>query len=195
MTEPKVVHEWESAGGRWSLTQIDNGWLTVSTDLDLGEGDMEQEAMEELARLAGELEKRKLDEVKERKSMMEVLSNADKERTTLQARVEELEGEKAKIVGIVEEGSQETIDELEDENKRLWEAVEKAEVVVCSCCGEPLPTKSLPSSAWHTLGDRWEHKCPGVHSQAGHFPTVPFAKYQIAREAVGGWGAALEEKP
>lgn len=40
---------------------------------------------------------------------------------------------------------------------------------VCSCCGAPVDAMD-PS--WRFAGNEYEHRCPGVDAQAGHFPAV-----------------------
>lgn len=38
---------------------------------------------------------------------------------------------------------------------------------VCSACGVPRPV--MPDGSWRWTGERWEHKCPDAHPQAGYF--------------------------
>jgi len=112
--------------------------------------------------------------------LAESKSTTARQLAALAARVEEL-GALTHRLDVALESETRMRGDLRAERDRLLEALVKAEVEVCSCCGEPLPTKSVPSSAWHTLDGRWEHKCPEVHAQAGHFATVPFAEYKALR--------------
>lgn len=53
---------------------------------------------------------------------------------------------------------------------------EAEKTLVCSACGAKL-TDDDSMGRWRFNGESWEHKCPGVHPQAGHFaamqPGVP----------------------
>lgn len=41
----------------------------------------------------------------------------------------------------------------------------------CTACGAEIENPRLDSS-WRWCGE-WQHRCEGVHPQAGHFPTEP----------------------
>jgi hypothetical protein len=43
------------------------------------------------------------------------------------------------------------------------------ETLRCSCCGEKWKIDEM--GAWRWSGEQWEHKCPGLHPQAGHMPS------------------------
>ena len=63
----------------------------------------------------------------------------------------------------------------------------------CSCCGEALTQENL--SEWRSTGENsgWQHKCPGLHPQAGYWPARWFGGYaeqSAAPSPIGGSAAA-----
>lgn len=62
---------------------------------------------------------------------------------------------------------------IEAELRLICDALEAAaKGMRCSCCKTPVPL-DLRDASWRWGGSSWEHKCPDIPAQCGHFPVEP----------------------